>query len=206
MDRKAIIASVATVIAVLVVAGAWKMSNSTASDKENLQRQRAAAGMPDPAQMQARMLDDLAQQLGLSADQKEKIKAVQDDMMPKMRPDFRDRSQSREQMFATMRKNREEMDARIKAVLTPEQQTKYVALEKERRERMMTIRGGMRGEPGGMMPGGLPPGGPGGPGGMPGGGPPPGDMMMPPPGGPPPGGGPGGPPGGGAPPGNNGPI
>ena len=49
MDRKKLIAIAAIVVAVIVVAGAW--IGAKPSDQDDLRKQQAAGGRPDPSQM-----------------------------------------------------------------------------------------------------------------------------------------------------------
>jgi len=78
-------------------------------------------GMPDPNEMRTRMLDDMAHNLGLTDAQKQQLKtAMEEGLDP--RSIFSDNSLSREQKFQRMGKMREEREARIRAILTPEQQ------------------------------------------------------------------------------------
>jgi len=92
-------------------------------------------GSPD--EMAKRQADRLTTELGLTADQTTKVQAIllaRTQEMQAMRGQARDggdRSQMREQMQA----NRAKYDAQFKAVLTPDQYTKYIAMQAERMER-----------------------------------------------------------------------
>jgi Spy/CpxP family protein refolding chaperone len=181
IDRKTGFVLLGLAIVGVVFVIEWRTFNP--SNQEALQKQMAAngmrmppGGMPDPARMQAMMLDNMTKELNLSAPQKEQMKTAMQGMGPQgMRAIFEDKSLSREQKMAKLQSQQAERETRIKAILTPEQQGKYEKMQSEMRQRMAMRRGG--------MPGGMPPG-------MGMGGPPPGmgPMMMPfPPGGPPPG-------------------
>src|SRR6476469_9746660 len=99
-------------------------------------------GSPD--EMAKRQADRLTKELGLTADQTTKVQAIllartQD--MQAMRGQARDggdRRQMREQLQA----NRAKYEAQFKEVLTPDQYTKFTAMQAERMERGG---GGMRG-------------------------------------------------------------
>ena len=99
-------------------------------------------GSPD--EMAKRQADRLSKELGLSADQTTKVQAIllaRTQEMQAMRGQARDggdRSQMREQMQA----NRAKYDAQFKEVLTPDQYTKFTALQADRMERGRDMRGG----------------------------------------------------------------
>jgi protein CpxP len=99
-------------------------------------------GTPD--EMAKRQANRMTQELGLSAEQTTKVQGIllaRTQEMQAMRGQARnggDRSQMREQMQA----GRVKYDAQFKAVLTPDQYTKYTAMQAERMERGG---GGMRG-------------------------------------------------------------
>lgn len=193
MNKKTTIAVALIALAVCTVGLAFLRSgsaNQEAQDKANLQKQTSGAGTPagmfDPKQMQARMLDDMSQQLGLSPSQSEKLGKIQEAGFPAMRTVMDDASLTEQQKRERMQKAREDQEKQIHDLLTPEQQSKYDTMQTQMRERMAQNRGGMPGGGPGMPPDGMA----GGPGMPPGGGPgmPPGGQFaggMP---GPPPGG------------------
>ena len=105
-------------------------------------------GSPD--EMAKRQAERLSKELGLTADQTTKVQAIllartQD--MQAMRGQARDGSGDRSQMREQMQANRAKYEAQFKEVLTPDQYTKYTALQAERMER-----GGMRGRRGADAP------------------------------------------------------
>ena len=167
--RKIVLAVGVTGIAVAIMAGTWfwSQAQTAARDRANLQAQRrggpggmAPGGMGNPAEFRKRMLDRMTQELGLTPQQRTRIDAIQTAMMPPMPPPGQGGDDaSREQRREQMRKTRDESNARIKEVLTPEQQTKYDAMQQEMRNR----RGGPPGGGGPDGPGGPPPDGMGGP-------------------------------------------
>ncbi len=91
---------------------------------------------PTPAQM----MDTMAKELTLSADQKTKISAIQDDVAAKRKAFPKD--MAREQRRAEMTKLRAAADVKIKALLSPEQQKKYDAMQAKRRAQMQARGGG----------------------------------------------------------------
>ena len=99
-------------------------------------------GSPD--EMAKRQAERLTKELGLTADQTTKVQAIvlartQD--MQAMRGQARDggdRSQMREQLLA----GRAKYDAQFKAVLTPDQYTKYTAMQADRMENARDMRAG----------------------------------------------------------------
>lgn len=105
----------------------------------------------NPQQMAARRLDEMTTELKLTTDQHDKIKKIQDDMAPQMQAIRNDNSLSRDQRRAKMQPLREQSNSQIKQLLTPEQQTKFDAMEAQRRARFggMGGNGGPRGMNGG---------------------------------------------------------
>ena len=99
-------------------------------------------GSPD--EMAKRQAERLTKELGLTADQTTKVQSIvlartQD--MQAMRGQARDggdRSQMREQLLA----GRAKYDAQFKAVLTPDQYTKYTAMQADRMENARDMRAG----------------------------------------------------------------
>ncbi len=97
---------------------------------------RGAMGGPggfNPQQMAARRLEQMTQQLQLTPEQVAKIKAIQDADAPRLKPIFDDTTLTRQQRREKMRPIRAASDAEIKALLTPAQQTKYDAMQAQRR-------------------------------------------------------------------------
>lgn len=86
----------------------------------------------DPAAMHARM----AQELGLTADQQAKIKAIREQERTQGEAIRADQSLSREQKMEKRKALREATVQQIDAVLTPEQRPKAQAMREKARERM----------------------------------------------------------------------
>ena len=128
-----------------------------AADKEDLKLQRVALGQPDPDQMRARMLDDLARDLALTEAQKTQMKSAMENG-PDFGKIFGDKSLTQQQKFEKMRKEGEAQQAKIRSILTAEQQTKYDERQARMRAQFQQMRGAGQGRPGGF-PGGMP-GGP----------------------------------------------
>ena len=99
-------------------------------------------GSPD--EMAKRQAERLTKELGLTADQTTKVQAIllaRTQEMQAMRGQARDggdRSQMREQLLA----GRAKYDAQFKAVLTPDQYTKYTAMQADRMENARDMRAG----------------------------------------------------------------
>jgi len=88
-------------------------------------------GTPD--EMAQRQSQRLTQELGLSADQTAKVQQIllaRGQEMQAMRGQAKDAT-NRDQMREQMKANRTKYDEQFKAVLTPEQYTKYTALQAE---------------------------------------------------------------------------
>jgi Spy/CpxP family protein refolding chaperone len=96
------------------------------------------------------MMDTMAKELTLSADQKTKISAIQDELAAKRKafPKDMPREERRKQMTA----NRKAADTKINALLSPDQQKKYAAMQEKRRAQMAARQAG--GPGGGAMGGG----------------------------------------------------
>lgn len=93
-------------------------------------------GSPD--QMAARQTERLTQALGLSADQTTKVQqivAARDQEMQAMRGQVQSGAVTRDQMRDQMMAGRAKYDAQFKTVLTPDQYTKYTAMQAERMQR-----------------------------------------------------------------------
>lgn len=86
---------------------------------------------PDPKQKQAQELDHLTQELTLTDAQKTQVKAILEADTPRIQAVFEDQEQPVEQKSEKVRQIRQEMDGKIKAALTPEQQTKFDAMQKK---------------------------------------------------------------------------
>lgn len=96
----------------------------------------------NPQQMAARQLEQMTQQLQLTADQSAKIQAIQERTAPLTQAIFADTTLSRQQRREKMRPLRAESDAQIRQLLTSEQQTKFDAMQAQRRARFGGIGGG----------------------------------------------------------------
>ena len=70
--------------------------------------------------------------LKLTEDQQAQVKAIFDEMHPKMKALMEDESVSREDKMAKMKELREASDAQIKALLTEDQQKAFDELQKQR--------------------------------------------------------------------------
>ncbi len=84
----------------------------------------------------ARRVAVLKDNLGLSDTQMAKIQSIFLKGQAEMAKERDAHQGDREEMMKVMRQHMQEMDKQINAVLTPDQQKKYEALMKERRERM----------------------------------------------------------------------
>jgi hypothetical protein len=93
----------------------------------------------DPAAFVDRQMEELKEGLQLSDDQEKQVREIITagfETMRKSREEMMDGGGDREAMREKMQKMREEQTAKIKAVLSEEQFTKYEQIQKERRERM----------------------------------------------------------------------
>jgi Spy/CpxP family protein refolding chaperone len=94
-----------------------------------------------------RRLERMQKELGLTPDQSAQIKGIFDEGKGKMEELRANTALSQEDRRSKMMEMREHENAKIKAVLTPEQKVKYEAMEAKMRERMRD-----RGEGGGAPP------------------------------------------------------
>ena len=77
-------------------------------------------------------LEKLTQDLGLTADQQAKIKPILEDEAQKIKALHKDTSLAKDQMRPKIKEIRDAADTAIKALLTPEQVTKFDALQPQR--------------------------------------------------------------------------
>jgi periplasmic protein CpxP/Spy len=96
----------------------------------------------------ADQLDDLSKKLDLTDAQKPQVKAVLEDQDKKMRDLMENSSGPREENRAKMREIHESSNAKIRALLTAEQKTKFDKMQEEHRKQMEERRrGGDEGVP-----------------------------------------------------------
>lgn len=102
---------------------------------------------PTPAQM----LDEMTKELALTPTQKTGIQTIQEDLAAQRKA--LPQTMAREERRAKMTANRAAADVKIKALLSPDQQTKYDAMQAKRRAQMQAMRPQGGGAPGGAMGG-----------------------------------------------------
>jgi Spy/CpxP family protein refolding chaperone len=95
----------------------------------------------DPAQMLQRQVDRMKEALSLTDAQVAKITPILKDAQEKQaaaRAKAREAGQTfdRDKFMADMKKSNEEIDAKIKSILTPDQVTKLAEMRKQQAERM----------------------------------------------------------------------
>jgi len=149
MDRKKVGAALATAAAALTIGAVAVVDRSSAA--------AAALGAPDPEEMRARMLDQMAKTLGLTENQKRQFKEADQDMGPNMGKIFQDKSLSQQQKMQKMQELGAKHDAALSAMMTPDQQAKYQQMQDAMRKQWGQRQGGGGGgRPGGPPPGGFP--------------------------------------------------
>jgi Spy/CpxP family protein refolding chaperone len=99
-------------------------------------------GMMDPG----RRADRMKHELNLTDDQTAQVKSILEDGRTKMEAIHSNSSLSRDDRRAQMMSIHKAQDDRIEALLTPDQKTKFEAMQERMRERM---RGGQGGPPAG---------------------------------------------------------
>jgi len=90
---------------------------------------------PSPAEMQERQLKMLTDKLNLTPDQVTQVKAIQSDEATQMRALRDDTSTSRDDKRTKMMDIHKSSSDKIRALLTPDQQTKYDALQAQMKEK-----------------------------------------------------------------------
>jgi Spy/CpxP family protein refolding chaperone len=134
-----------TLLAILALGGLTAFG-TLAQAQDSTNTPPSGARQRPPGGPGARM-GKLAQDLGLSEDQKEKFGPILKEQAEQMKALREDTSLTQEDKKAKMKTLREATAEKIKGILTPEQFTKFQELQKQRRG------------PGGMGgPGGKPPG------------------------------------------------
>lgn len=78
----------------------------------------------------------MAKELGLSEDQEKQIKAINESYRPQLEAIRADQSLSRDQKREKAQALNKEREAKVDAVLTPEQRTKAQAMREKMKERM----------------------------------------------------------------------
>ncbi len=81
------------------------------------------------------MMEHMAKELGLSADQEAKWKAIGQEERAAIEPVFADKSLSRDEKRAKMKEINATYADQRRAILTPEQQTKFDDLRAKMKER-----------------------------------------------------------------------
>lgn len=96
--------------------------------------------------MQRQSKERAADELGLNADQKVKMKEIRTAQQGKMKAIKSDQSLTKEQKKAQMQAAMTEHDNAIKNILTPEQQTKMTAMKEKRKADMKANKGKHKGK------------------------------------------------------------
>jgi len=94
-----------------------------------------------------RRLEMMQKQLSLTADQTAQIKGIFDEGKGKMEELHANTALSEDDKRSKMMEMHKQENEKIKAVLTPDQKTKYEAMEAKQRERMQEHRQGGDGPP-----------------------------------------------------------
>ena len=82
-----------------------------------------------------KMIKDLKEKLNLTDEQITKIEKLFEAQKEEMHAQMEQSENDREAMHAKMEKKQKEMDEKISSVLTADQKKKFVAMQKERREK-----------------------------------------------------------------------
>ncbi len=103
--------------------------------------QDAKEGKKGRGPMMQQNLDRMSEELKLTDDQKTKVKALFEEQGKKMRELREDTSLSQEQRREKAQAMREDNNKKMKAILTPEQFTKYEKMREEMRQRAREKKG-----------------------------------------------------------------
>ena len=151
MDKQKLYGIIMVPVVAIAVFVAWKSYRSTLPPDTSRGAAQSSRNAPTGGRQRgptpAQMLDEMTKELTLSATQKTRIQAIQEDLAAKRKA--LPQTLSREERRAKMTTNRAAADTKIKALLSPEQQTKYDALQARRRAQMQAMRPQGGGAPGG---------------------------------------------------------
>ena len=116
-------------------------------------------GRPSPQEREAKQLEELTKHLSLTADQQTQVKQIFADRDVKVMALHSDSSVAPQDKRAKMMGIMKDSSASIRAILTPDQQTKYDAMMAHRQQEMQEHHehGGPGGPPSGDGSGGAPP-------------------------------------------------
>lgn len=85
-------------------------------------------------QAEAKKLEKLADELGLTPDQKSKIKAIYMSEMPKIKAIRKDATLTEDQKKDQIKPIRQGIRAQVEAILTPEQKAKWAEIRKDHKK------------------------------------------------------------------------
>lgn len=88
------------------------------------------------AERRAEMLDRMAEHLGLTVDQKKQVQAIQDSAEAQREAVFKDAALTREQRREKLGAIQKDTQAKIDAILTPEQREKMATMRGKMKDRM----------------------------------------------------------------------
>jgi hypothetical protein len=92
------------------------------------------------AQRREQQSAQMAAELGLTADQQKQMKAVGESMRPQMQALWQNKSLSREDRRTQMQAMRAQSQAKMRALMTPEQQQRFDAMQAQRQARRQEMR------------------------------------------------------------------
>ncbi|HTL73064.1 MAG TPA: hypothetical protein VL863_07145 [bacterium] len=122
-----------TIALVALVAGSLLAGTALQAQDAPKDKPHGAQGGPGGPGMRGRPnADQIAKELSLTDEQKTKLKAALEDQQAKMKALREDTSLSAEDKKAKAKELREGMQAKMKEILTPEQLTKWQAMQKNR--------------------------------------------------------------------------
>lgn len=102
-------------------------------------------GHHDPAQMEQRQLDMMTKHLKLTPDEVTQVKAIDETQHTQMMALRQDTATPQDEKRTKMMAMRQDREAKIRAVLTPDQQPKFDEMVARQKERMEHHRGGPEG-------------------------------------------------------------
>jgi len=123
-----------SILIILIVLAAG-LSLAQTSQESQAPAAEKHAGMHHNGESVDQHLQMLSDRLNLTDDQKAKLKPILQDQMQQMKAVHEDSSLSREQKRDKLKSIHESFGDQIKAVLTPEQQTKFKQMRQEQMEK-----------------------------------------------------------------------
>ncbi len=153
VERQFVSQRAAAGVAQQTTSSPWGQGGQWGRGGQNGQRRLRSGQNGQRGQGRARMMEQMAKEVGLDQTQMKKIQAVQESSRSMMGDIFRNPQFTREQKMATMQQLRQAQQTQINKFLTPDQQAKFAAFQEKMRAQRQARRrangGGVSGPWGG---------------------------------------------------------